>query len=67
MNFEDLNSELNINASIPTFVIRENAETGSFSTSVTDQNGNIIFNEDNIELPIQDAVEYIFSEVLQTN
>lgn len=49
------------------FVIRENAETGSFSTSVTDQNGNIIFNEDNIELPIQDAVEYIFSEVLQTN
>lgn len=43
MNFEDLNSELNINASIPTFVIRENAETGSFSTSVTDQNGNIIF------------------------
>lgn len=67
MNFENLNSELNVNESIPTFVIREDAETGSFSTSVTDQNGNIIFNEDNIELPIQDTVEYIFAEVLQTN
>lgn len=67
MNFNDLNSELNVDESIPTFVIRENEETGSFSTSVTDQNGNIIFNNDNIDLPIQDAVEYIFAEVLQTN
>lgn len=58
--------KLEIDDSIPTITLRENAINGDYSAVVNDENGNIIYKEENINLEADEAMKHIYEIVLNT-
>ncbi|MDD2980756.1 MAG: M56 family metallopeptidase [Hespellia sp.] len=63
----DVITDAMIDETIPTVTLRENQDTGKFDAVVKDEDGNIIYKENQIEMNSEDAMNYIYDKIVLSN